>query len=131
MGLVMVGPELIPPPAGIDMSDMESLQANGHLLEARHFVFPFLAHALGTFVGALITCLIAIRYRLQLTLFLGAWYLLGGVVAASMIPSPTWFLVLDLLMAYLPMAWLAYMLGSRLLPEQAASPASSAESTVE
>ena len=31
-----------------------------------------------------------------------------------MIPAPTWFKALDLLVAYLPMAWLATQIGARL-----------------
>jgi len=29
-----------------------------------------------------------------------------------MIPAPLWFILLDLIVAYLPMAWLALKLGS-------------------
>lgn len=52
--LITLGPWLIPPPAGVDMNDVES------------------------------------------------------------IPAPTWFIALDLLAAYLPMAWLGIHLGTRL-----------------
>ena len=31
-----------------------------------------------------------------------------------MIPAPTWFIVLDLLAAYLPMAWLGIQIGTRM-----------------
>jgi hypothetical protein len=30
-----------------------------------------------------------------------------------MIPAPTWFIALDLLAAYLPMAWLGIQIGDR------------------
>jgi hypothetical protein len=33
-----------------------------------------------------------------------------------MIPAPTWFIALDLLAAYLPMAWLGLLLADRLKP---------------
>ena len=46
MALIMVSGKVIPPPAGADVSTMEGLKASLHLFEARHFVFPFLAHAL-------------------------------------------------------------------------------------
>jgi hypothetical protein len=41
----------------------------------------------------------------------GVFFLIGGIAAASMISAPTWFIVLDLVVAYLPMAWLAGMVG--------------------
>jgi hypothetical protein len=54
MGLIVVGPMLVPPPDGADMTTMEGLKAAMVLLEPKHFVFPFLAHALGTLGGALV-----------------------------------------------------------------------------
>lgn len=44
----------------------------------------------------------------------GVLYLCGGIAASLMIPAPAWFIALDLLLAYLPMAWLAVWLGTRL-----------------
>jgi len=51
MALVNASPLVIPPPAGVDVSDPQSLSESMHLLEPKHFVFPFLAHAVGTLVG--------------------------------------------------------------------------------
>lgn len=42
---------------------------------------------------------------------IGGGFLAGGVAAAFMIPAPAWFIALDLLLAYLPMAWLAIAAG--------------------
>jgi hypothetical protein len=42
MGLIMTSGLIIPPPNGVDVADMESMQASMHLFEPRHFVFPFL-----------------------------------------------------------------------------------------
>jgi hypothetical protein len=52
MGLIMVSGKIIPPPADADVTTMEGLRASLHLFEPKHFVFPFLAHAFGTLVGA-------------------------------------------------------------------------------
>lgn len=43
---------------------------------------------------------------MTLALVVGGLHFVGGVAAAFMIPVPTWFVVLDLTVAYLPMAWL-------------------------
>jgi hypothetical protein len=114
MALVTVGPMLIPPPAGVDMTDMESLAQSMHLMGPQHFVFPLLAHGLGTLVGATLTFLLAARNSRFLAFGIGVFFLLGGISAARMIPAPTWFVVVDLAMAYLPMAWLGTLLGKRL-----------------
>jgi len=42
------------------------------------------------------------------------FFLCGGVMASVMIPAPSWFIATDLLLAYLPMAWLAIWIGARL-----------------
>lgn len=116
MLLVVVGPQVIPPPPGVDMGDMKSLTSGAHLLEPRHFLFPFLAHALGTFTGALAANLFGSTRRPVMAFIVGAIFLAGGIAASFMVPAPGWFIALDLVMAYLPMAWLAARLGSKIRP---------------
>ena len=114
MALITLSPSLIPPPAGVDVNSAESLSKAMHLFEPRHFVMPFLAHALGTLAGALAVYLIAATYKAPMAYVIGAVFLCGGVAASFMIPAPAWFIALDLLAAYLPMAWLGVQIGSRL-----------------
>ena len=110
MGLVMAGAQIIPPPAGVDVTDVESIKSHLHLFEFRHFVVPFLAHAVGTFVGAYVAAIIAASYKLMLGLVIGVLFLIFGIINVFMLPSPAWFVVVDLLGAYIPMAWI----GTRL-----------------
>jgi len=114
MALIALSPSLIPPPAGVDVNSAESLAKAMHLFEPRHFVMPFLAHAIGTLAGALAAYLIAASYRPQIAYVIGAVFLCGGVAASFMIPAPTWFIALDLLAAYLPMAWFGVQIGTRM-----------------
>ncbi|MGE0357184.1 MAG: hypothetical protein AB7P08_09735 [Burkholderiales bacterium] len=114
MGLILLGPSLVPPPPGVDPSNAQSLAANIHLFEARHFLFPFLAHALGTLAGALAAYLVAGSRRVVFAWVIGLLTLAGGVAAAFMIPAPAWFIAVDLLLAYVPMTWLAIAIGRRL-----------------
>lgn len=111
MALVAVGPSVFPLPAGVDAADPKSLAAGAHLLEPEHFVFPFLAHAAGTLVGAFVAHAIGAGPRSLLSYGIGLLFLAGGIAAAFMIPAPVWFIALDLLVAYLPMAWLGARLG--------------------
>ncbi|MDR9397725.1 hypothetical protein [Salibacter sp.] len=46
MGIIMISGSIIPPPEGVDPSNMESLKNGMDQFEAKHFLFPFLAHAL-------------------------------------------------------------------------------------
>ena len=105
-GLISIGPSIIPPPAGVDMTTTEGLTAGMKLLQPKHFIMPFLAHALGTLIGAFTTAKLAVSHSRNLALGIGAFFLIGGIAAASMIPAPTWFTTLDLIAAYLPMGWL-------------------------
>lgn len=106
-GLVLLGPIVVSPPPGVDMSDMDSFAAAVDSMGPAHFLFPFLAHALGTLTACLLVTRFAAWNKLPLTYAVGAFFLLGGITAASMIPAPLWFVIVDLLFAYLPMAWLA------------------------
>jgi hypothetical protein len=112
-GLIAAAPHVIPPPAGVDMTTAEGLQAGIALLEPRHFVFPFLAHALGTLTGAVVAARGGISHHTRLALIVGVVFLAGGIAAATMIPAPWWFIALDLIAAYIPMAWLGHRLVRR------------------
>ena len=107
MGIIMVSGSIIPPPEGVDNTTVEGLKAGIHLFQPKHFLFPFLAHALGTFVGALLTALIASTRKMLFALIIGVFFLVGGITNVLMLPSPLWFTIVDLAVAYLPMAFLA------------------------
>ena len=94
------------PLVGVDTNDMEALAVVMPHLEPKFFTFPFLAHALGTLVGAFIAGLIAASHRMKFSYSIGGLFLIGGITMAYLIPAPLWFVSTDLLLAYIPMAWL-------------------------
>ena len=114
MGIIMISGSVIPPPEGVDNTTVEGLKAGMHLFQPKHFLFPFLAHALGTFVGALLTALIAANRKILFAFVIGIFFLAGGIANILMLPSPLWFTIVDLVGAYLPMAFLA----AKLVPEK-------------
>lgn len=116
MTLIMLGPSLIAPPPGADMTTTEGLKAAMPLLEPKHFLVPFLAHAVGTLVGALVGSLMAVSKRAIVAYAVGAVFLGGGIAMSIVIPAPAWFKVLDLAVAYLPMAWLGLAVADRVKP---------------
>lgn len=107
MSLINISSFVIPPPNGVDVTTFEGLSASMHLFEPKHFLMPFLAHALGTFVGALAAALIAATHKMRFALSIGFLFLIGGAMNVFMLPSPLWFSALDLIVAYIPMAFLA------------------------
>jgi len=113
MALVTLGPMVVPVPSGADITTMEGLKATMHLMTPANFLFPFLAHALGTFVGALLAAFIAASRKMWFALIIGACFLVGGIMNVFMLPSPLWFTLLDLIVAYIPMGYLGGKLVAR------------------
>lgn len=103
----------IAPPEGVDTTTAEGLKEGIHLFEPKHFLIPFLAHAVGTFIGAYVAARIAATHKMKFAIAMGCVFLLGGIGAVFMIPAPVWFNVTDLVFAYLPMAWLAGRLANK------------------
>lgn len=114
MGLINVGYQKYPIP-GVDPSDMEALAAIMPTLSNEYFIFPFLGHALGTLVGAIIAGIIAPTNKMKYALVVGVLFLLGGLVVNYMLPGPTWFAILDIVAAYIPMAWLGGMIATKMI----------------
>ncbi|MBC3872688.1 hypothetical protein [Undibacterium flavidum] len=113
MSLITVSGTIIPPPDGAIVTTTEGLRASMHLFEPKHFIFPFLAHALGTLVGAFLAALIAATHKTKFAFGIGILFLTGGIASAFMLPAPLWFIVMDIGLAYIPMAYLAGKLASR------------------
>ncbi len=105
LGLVKLGHN-VKPIEGIDPNDMEALAAVMPTLDFQYFVFPFLAHALGTLVGAMVAGLLAVNHKMKFSLGIGFLFLLGGIMMVYMLPGPLWFAITDLAVAYIPMAWI-------------------------
>jgi hypothetical protein len=110
--IIAIGGSIIPPPEGMNMNDIESIKANAHLFQPKHFIMPFLDHSLGSLFGGLVAALIAGSRKITFALVIGAVHLLGGIAAAFMIPAPVWFIVLDLVVAYIPMSFLGGKIGA-------------------
>ncbi len=112
MGIIAISGSIIPPPEGADVTTMDGLKASMHLFEPRHFIFPFLAHAFGTLVGAIITGLIAATHKMKFAMSIALFFLIGGIINVFMLPSPLWFTIIDLAGAYIPMGWLGGKMAS-------------------
>lgn len=114
MGIIMVSGSIIPPPAGADVTTMEGLTASMHLFKRINFLMPFLAHAIGTLVGAFVASKIASTQKLTFAMVIGVFFLIGGSINVYLLPSPTWFSITDISLAYLPMAWLGWKISSKI-----------------
>jgi hypothetical protein len=113
MGIIAISGSLIPPPADADVTTMEGLKATMHLFEPKHFLMPFLAHALGTLAGAYLAARLAASHKLKFGIAIGCFFLLGGLINVFLLPSPVWFSATDLILAYIPMGYLGGKWGSK------------------
>ncbi len=113
MSIIAAGHAIMPPPAGFDGNSMEGVASTIHLLRPIDFIVPFLAHALGPLVGVLVAMFIAASSRKTIAIILGVLFLAGGIAANIMIPAPTWYRIVDVVFAYIPMAFLGWKLSGK------------------
>lgn len=113
MAVIAAGHAIMPPPAGFDQNSMEGVAATIHLLRPIDFIVPFLAHALGPFVGVLAAMFVAASSRKTIAIVLGCIFLVGGIAANIMIPAPMWYRVIDVVFAYIPMTFLGWKLSGK------------------
>ena len=103
MGLIITGNQLMPFTDGVNPIDAT-------MWELKYFLFPFLAHSVGTFVGAFIVARYTASYHLVLSLSVGVLFLIGGISMVFIMPAPLWFIIIDISLAYLPMGWYGWKL---------------------
>ena len=104
---LQIGMTLIPPPEGFDMNTPEGLNAAFAAMDTKHFISPFLSHALGTFVGAFIVARFAASHHKTFACVIAGLFFLGGLYMVLILNAPMWFNLTDLILAYFPMGWLA------------------------
>jgi hypothetical protein len=75
---------------------------------------PFLAHALGTMLAALIIVLRVDAYHQKFAIGAGLIFFTAGAINVYLLPAPFWFNVVDLIGAYMPMAFTGYMLARKI-----------------
>ena len=119
MAIISIGPLVIPPPDGVDMSDTDKFAENLKLLKPANFIAPWLGHAVGTLMGAFVAAKIAASHNMSLALGIGVLFLLGGMAMIAMFGGPLWFSALDLIGAYLPMGYLGGTLANAKKPQPA------------
>lgn len=114
MAIVSVSGQVVPLPEGMDPNDVESMRKHIPEFSTMNYLMPFLAHALGTLVGAIIAVMLGASHHLRLALIVGGFFLIGGIMMVIYVPeSALWFKVLDLAGAYFPMGFLGWKLAGK------------------
>lgn len=115
IGLLKLGNKLYPM-EGVSPDEMQALAEIMPSLGPEYFIFPLIAHAVGTFVGALVACLVGAHSRLYLSMAVGFIFFLSAITVNLMLKGPMWFTITDFAFSYFPMAWIAWKLGTKLKP---------------
>ena len=112
--MINVSNQIIPPPVGFDLTTAEGLQAAMPYMGPEHFLFPFLAHALGTLLSALLITRFLKSQQFVFSMMAGVLFLIAGISIVIMLPeTPIWFVLVDLIVAYIPMAYLGNKIARR------------------
>jgi hypothetical protein len=111
MALINLGHSVIALPPGADVSSMENLKIAMQSFGPEQFIFPFLAHAVGTFLGALVAALIAASHKMVFAMVIGVVSLLGGVAAGIWLGAPLWYDAVDLTLANIPLGLIGSKFG--------------------
>lgn len=108
--IIQLNGTLVPLPEGVDIKTPEGLTAAMSQMDFSHFLVVFLGHGLGTLFGAFITTKIARPKRFLFALIVGICFLAGGIYMVAILNAPMMFNIIDIVFAYIPMAWIGYML---------------------
>jgi vacuolar-type H+-ATPase subunit I/STV1 len=111
MAVIMSSGFVVAPPQGADMMTAEGIRAAMPRMNALHFLMPLLAHALGTLAGGFAAAVTAVSHKMKMALVVGVIFLILGMMMVRLVGGPLWFIVLDLVVAFVPMAWLGAKLG--------------------
>ena len=99
-----VSNSILPPPEGMDLSNMESFVANAHKLTTGHWLLAWLSHALGPLISGFIIAKFVASHHRQLLWIIGIARTIAGILNLVSIPHPMWFKFADLVM-YIPMTF--------------------------
>lgn len=105
--------KIIPPPEGFDLNNPSELAKAMKVMEVRHFVFPFLSHALGTLLGVICFTYFSRSNKFLFPMLIAGLFFAGGLYMVIILPAPIWFNLVDLVLAYFPMAIIGFKLARR------------------
>lgn len=112
MAIIEIGHKLFPVDV-YDPNNIDAYIAAFKTLEFKYFVFPLLGHAIGTLVGAFVAALVVKKNKMKFALAIGGLFFIGGVLVNIWFKSPLWFWIVDIVFAYIPMAWIGGKIAMR------------------
>ena len=103
-----LGHAVYPPPADLDISDLEAMKAYVGTLPIGAFLFVIASYFIGTAAGTCAACAIGTMLPRVFAMLIGCVMLIATTMNVAMIPHPTWFIALAVV-AIVVAAWLGTM----------------------
>ena len=100
-----IGHVFYPPPADVNMKDPESVKILMENAPTGSLIIVLIGWALGSFVGGLVTAVVALRNKVTHSIITGALLMISGIANMIMLPHPVWMWVAGLLI-FIPFAYL-------------------------
>ena len=101
MGLIILG--------GIIFITTENFEPmNAINWDLKYFIFPFLAHSIGTLSGSYFVSRLSRNSHIIFPLIIGLYFLSGGIYMVTILPAPMWVIFLDLIVCYIPMSLIGW-----------------------
>ena len=101
MGLIVIGGIIFPIEQNFE-------PMNAISWDFKYFIFPLLAHSIGTLSGVFIATKLLKNYQIIISSIIGLFFFSGGIYMVLILPAPNWFICLDLIVCYMPMAFLGW-----------------------
>jgi hypothetical protein len=101
------------PIEGLDPNNIDSIKEAMKSMPLTNFFMTWLAHALGTFVAAFLVTKLAANNQKNLAIICSLIFLSGGIMMVLQVGGPLWFIIADLALAYVPMAYLGWTLAGK------------------
>lgn len=104
----MIGHAVYPPPAGLDVNDMEAMKDYVAALPLGALLFVIASYFVGTLAGTCAACAIGTMLPRVFAILVGCLMLIATAMNVAMIPHPTWFIVVAIAAIAIG-AWLGTM----------------------
>ena len=96
--------QVYPPPANLDYTNQEAIAAFMQTLPTAAFILLLVSWMIGAFTGGLVGALVNKLAWKNTAIIVGAIMALGSIVNMTLIPHPTWLMIVASI-GYVPMAY--------------------------
>ena len=104
---------IYPPPANLDMNDMEAVKAFSSTAPPVIFTLVIIAYALGSLLGGLVAAARAANNRMTKSIMVGGILMGFGAYNRFMMPHPVWTILISLFL-FIPCSYLGGYIGIRM-----------------